>query len=749
MSIGPPSNRWFLPLFLGFLLVVLVGRLTLKAPWYQQSPLGSHHEEHGYGNQLADMCTAESDYKHQNNRFGVFMRNIVATDHASASDLYDGEFKFVTDGCSRDQVTTSYGFKYEPASPGSPCLWGNTPPLKLLPVAALARALGVTTIIESGRRGGASALAYHQLGFHVLSVEFEPIAEVEHALRQLAPSIELVNGDAMVEVPRILDRLSPGEAVGVVIDGPKLQPQYDLWAAIKSKVRFGALDDVNSTPGKYRRHQKNIMKTYHPYWSTSDDAYMNVQAPKDLRWADARAAGLSLLHDFAKVILGISSKDNCLRESECSTELGMAFLDTFLQFEPERRQQPGGSRDKVEKNGTMHGSSGLIRVSSEPDVHDPERKHRFADHHWITAAAGSWTEKRQAEPTQHLLSAPLDAVFDSMVPEELFEEEEPSATAFASSAMVDLARLSGDLGCGDNIVNAEIVDFPNQQYGGGPLSVHEDARQTELEEAIAVEDDEEKTTVMIRHFPRYLSQQDIIDTMLVPDGLILGQGIDFFYSPINFRTLQNAGYCFINFRSPTKARECIDRFNTPAVEWTACWARVQGAQANRNHYKNSPVVKMPEKYRPKWFDEDGKQVDFCAPEGTDDALDVTDNLIPPGPAGGSTVRECEPNVNSSPRARLGSLSAGGKQVPSHKVFVGGLDAQTRAEDLLVYFSQFGDVIDCVVKRDNITGASRGFGFCTFLSPESYAKCLMYRSWHQIRGRSVSVQPYSRRRGKRS
>ncbi|KAF4759055.1 hypothetical protein FOZ63_018061, partial [Perkinsus olseni] len=247
-------------------------------------------------------------------------------------------------------------------------------------------------------------------------------------------------------------------------------------------------------------------------------------------------------------------------------------------------------------------------------------------------------------------------------------------------------------------------------YGGGPLSVHEDARQAELEAAVAVEDDEEKTTVMIRHFPRHLSQQDIIDTMLVPDGLILGQDIDFFYSPINFRTLQNAGYCFINFRSPTKARECIDRFNTPTVEWTACWARVQGAQANRNHYKNSPVVKMPEKYRPKWFDEDGKQVDFCAPEETDDALDITDNLIPPGPAGGSTVRECEPNVSSSPRARLGPLSAGGKQVPSHKVFVGGLDAQTRAEDLLVYFSQFGDVIDCVVKRNNITGASRGFGF---------------------------------------
>ncbi|EER05999.1 hypothetical protein Pmar_PMAR028187 [Perkinsus marinus ATCC 50983] len=327
MAFGLPGlSRWILPLLLVLLFVILAARLTHNLPKYRQGLSGSTRDRPSYGGRLDGVCSVDGDYKYQNSRFGVFMRDIVDKAHASASYLYQGGFKFVTDGCNRDLVKTSYGFKYEASAPGGSCLWGNTPSLKLLPVAAIAEALNVTTIIESGRRGGASALAYHQLGFHVISVEFDPIQEVEDALREIAPDIELINGDAMVEVPRILDRLPAHEAVGVVIDGPKLQPQLDLWTAIRSRVLFGALDDVNSTPGKYRRHQKNVMKTYHPYWSTSDDAYMNTQAPKDLRWSDAQAPSLGIMRDFARVILGVSSKDNCLRRSECSTELGMAFL---------------------------------------------------------------------------------------------------------------------------------------------------------------------------------------------------------------------------------------------------------------------------------------------------------------------------------------------------------------------------------------------------------------------------------------
>ena len=41
---------------------------------------------------------------------------------------------------------------------------------------------------------------------------------------------------------------------------------------------------------------------------------------------------------------------------------------------------------------------------------------------------------------------------------------------------------------------------------------------------------------------------------------------------------------------------------------------------------------------------------------------------------------------------------------------------TTQESLLGYFSQFGEVIDCVVMKNSGTNRSRGFGFVTFADP---------------------------------
>ena len=41
---------------------------------------------------------------------------------------------------------------------------------------------------------------------------------------------------------------------------------------------------------------------------------------------------------------------------------------------------------------------------------------------------------------------------------------------------------------------------------------------------------------------------------------------------------------------------------------------------------------------------------------------------------------------------------------------------TTQESLLSYFSQFGEVIDCVVMKNSGTSRSRGFGFVTFADP---------------------------------
>ncbi|KAI1003644.1 hypothetical protein K3495_g4566 [Podosphaera aphanis] len=48
-----------------------------------------------------------------------------------------------------------------------------------------------------------------------------------------------------------------------------------------------------------------------------------------------------------------------------------------------------------------------------------------------------------------------------------------------------------------------------------------------------------------------------------------------------------------------------------------------------------------------------------------------------------------------------------------KMFIGGLNWETTDQSLKEYFSQFGEVIECMVMRDGISGRSRGFGFLTF------------------------------------
>ena len=36
--------------------------------------------------------------------------------------------------------------------------------------------------------------------------------------------------------------------------------------------------------------------------------------------------------------------------------------------------------------------------------------------------------------------------------------------------------------------------------------------------------------------------------------------------------------------------------------------------------------------------------------------------------------------------------------------------------MLKYFSRYGEVVDCVVMKNPVTGKSRGFGFVTFKDP---------------------------------
>lgn len=58
-----------------------------------------------------------------------------------------------------------------------------------------------------------------------------------------------------------------------------------------------------------------------------------------------------------------------------------------------------------------------------------------------------------------------------------------------------------------------------------------------------------------------------------------------------------------------------------------------------------------------------------------------------------------------------------------KIFVGGLSWDTTQEKLSQYFSQFGEVVDCILMMDTATKRSRGFGFVTYKDPNSVNRVL--------------------------
>ncbi|KAJ8535850.1 hypothetical protein K7X08_034251 [Anisodus acutangulus] len=72
-----------------------------------------------------------------------------------------------------------------------------------------------------------------------------------------------------------------------------------------------------------------------------------------------------------------------------------------------------------------------------------------------------------------------------------------------------------------------------------------------------------------------------------------------------------------------------------------------------------------------------------------------------------------------------------------KLFVGGIAWETREECFRKYFGKFGEITDCVIMMDKISGRPRGFGFVTFADPEIANKVLAED--HIIDGRAVEVK----------
>uniref|UniRef100_A0A1I7YB50 RRM domain-containing protein n=1 Tax=Steinernema glaseri TaxID=37863 RepID=A0A1I7YB50_9BILA len=90
-------------------------------------------------------------------------------------------------------------------------------------------------------------------------------------------------------------------------------------------------------------------------------------------------------------------------------------------------------------------------------------------------------------------------------------------------------------------------------------------------------------------------------------------------------------------------------------------------------------------------------------------------------------------VGSSMMGNQSSYGDGPAQL--RKLFIGGLNHETTDEQLRAYYSQWGNVVDCIVIRDPQTKHSRGFGFVTFATVQMAESAMSDRP-HTINGKVV-------------
>ncbi|KAL7982139.1 hypothetical protein Chor_001196 [Crotalus horridus] len=83
---------------------------------------------------------------------------------------------------------------------------------------------------------------------------------------------------------------------------------------------------------------------------------------------------------------------------------------------------------------------------------------------------------------------------------------------------------------------------------------------------------------------------------------------------------------------------------------------------------------------------------------------------------------------------------------SSKMFIGGLSWDTSKKDLTEYLSRFGEVVDCTIKTDPVTGRSRGFGFVLFKDAASVEKVLELKE-HKLDGKLIDPKRAKALKGK--
>ncbi|KAF8017605.1 hypothetical protein BT93_H2711 [Corymbia citriodora subsp. variegata] len=148
---------------------------------------------------------------------------------------------------------------------------------------------------------------------------------------------------------------------------------------------------------------------------------------------------------------------------------------------------------------------------------------------------------------------------------------------------------------------------------------------SEEEESVAeASSGDSRTTVMIKNIPNKYSQKlllSMLDNHCIHCNEQIGEGhceddddrrplsaYDFVYLPIDFNNKCNVGYGFVNMTTPQAARRLYKAFHLRHWEvfnsrkiCEVTYARIQGLEALKEHFKNSKFPSEAEHYLPVVF----------------------------------------------------------------------------------------------------------------------------------------------------
>ncbi|MEJ1276775.1 heterogeneous nuclear ribonucleoprotein D-like [Cricetulus griseus] len=114
--------------------------------------------------------------------------------------------------------------------------------------------------------------------------------------------------------------------------------------------------------------------------------------------------------------------------------------------------------------------------------------------------------------------------------------------------------------------------------------------------------------------------------------------------------------------------------------------------------------------------------------------------------GSASMEDMNEYSNIEEFAEGSKINASKNQQDDGKMFIGGLSWDTSKKDLTEYLSRFGEVVDCTIKTDPVTGRSRGFGFVLFKDAASVDKVLELKE-HKLDGKLIDPKRAKALKGK--